>query len=95
MAFDRMRLLARRFEGDPKAQYAYHKWAARFWLVNAVVVVAVFTYAPVVWKKASVLYLILISIYSCWATEFGAQSAAEAASDEAVSAFKIDADSSD
>jgi hypothetical protein len=89
----RIRLLARRFEGDPRAQYSLHKWAMRFWVVNAAVVIALFSFAPAVWAKASILYLVLISIYSCWATEFGAMSAAEAAAEGPVSAFSVDAQS--
>ena len=83
-------LLFRRLEGDPKTQYMWHKWAMRFWLINAVAVVAVFTFAPSVWMRASVLYLVLVSLYANWCTDFGALSAAEAAADEPVSAFSID-----
>lgn len=89
----RLHVLARKFEGDPKTQYAWHKWAMRFWLVNAVIVITVFALAPAVWKQVSVLYLVLVSLYANWATDFGAMSAAEAAADEPVSAHKIDSDS--
>lgn len=82
-----LRVLGRRFEGDPVTQYIWHKWAMRFWLVNAIVVVAVFIFAPAVWKQVSVLYLVLVSLYANWATDFGAMSAAEAAADGPVSAY--------
>lgn len=88
----KLHVLARRFEGDPRAQYAFHKWSARFWLVNAVVVTGVYFFAPPLWAKASVFYLVLISIYAAWATEFGAMAASEAASDEPVSTYSIDTD---
>ena len=83
-------LLFRRFEGDPKTQYTWHKWAMRFWLVNAVAVVVVFTFAPGLWRQVSVLYLVLVSLYANAATDFGAMSAAEAAADGPVSAYSID-----
>ena len=83
-------LLFRRFEGDPKTQYAWHKWAMRFWLVNAVAVVAVFVFAPAVWRQVSVLYLVLVSVYANWSTEFGAMAAAEAAAKGPVSAYSVD-----
>ena len=83
-------LLFRRLEGDPKTQYMWHKWAMRFWVVNAVVMVAVFTFAPSVWMRVSVLYLVLVSLYANAATDFGAMSAAEAAAKGPVSAYSID-----
>jgi hypothetical protein len=88
----RIFLLVRRFEGDPKAQYAWHKWAMRFWLGNAVAAIAVFALAPATWRQVSVLYLVLVSLYANWATDFGAMSAAEAASEGPVSAFSVDAE---
>jgi hypothetical protein len=84
--------LVRRFEGDPQMQYTWHKWAMRFWMSNAVIAIAVFVLAPAVWKQVSVLYLVLVSLYANWATDFGAMSAAEAAAPEPVSAFSIEVD---
>lgn len=87
----RLRELARKFEGDPRTQYAWHKWAMRFWLFNAVAVILMFIFLPDAWQKISVLYLVLVSLYANWATDFGAMSAAEAAAEEPVSAHKINA----
>lgn len=88
----RLRLLAQRFEGDPRAQYAWHKWASRFWAANVPAVIFIFTFEPVIWQKISVLYLVLVSLYANWATNFTGMSSAEAASKEPVSAFSVDAE---
>jgi hypothetical protein len=88
----RLRLLARRFEGDPLAQYIWHKWAMRFWAASTVAVVAVFIFAPDIWARGSVLYLVLISQYAAWGLDFGAMSSAEAAAKGPVSAFSVDAE---
>jgi hypothetical protein len=66
----------------------------RFWLANAVIVIAVFALAPAVWKQVSVLYLVLVSLYANWATDHGAMTAAEAAAKGPVSAFSIDTETS-
>jgi hypothetical protein len=41
-----------------------------FWLANAVVVVVIFAFAQPVWKSVSVLYLVLVSLYANFATDF-------------------------
>jgi hypothetical protein len=90
--YTRLHLLARRFEGDPRAQYAWHKWASRFWAANVPAVIAVFTFAPAVWAKVSVLYLVLVSLYANWATNFSGMSSAEGAAEGPVSAFSVEAE---
>lgn len=85
-----IRVFVRNLEGNPHTQYRVHRAAMRFWLVNAAVVVTVFFAAPGVWAKVSVLYLVLVSLYANWSTDFGAMSAAEAAAEGAVSEFAIE-----
>jgi hypothetical protein len=73
--------LLQRLENNPRSQYRFHKWMAYFWLINMAVVVGAFSFLPAVWKTASVLYLVLVSLYANFATDYGAMSAAEAAQD--------------
>ena len=87
-----IRIFVRDIEGNPQTQYKIHRTAMRFWLANAVVAVAVLVFAPGTWAKVSVLYLVLVSLYANWSTDFGAMSAAEAASKGSVSAYAVEAD---
>ena len=87
-----VRVLIRDVEGNPQTQYKIHRFAMRFWLANAVVAVIVFTFAPGVWAEVSVLYLVLVSLYANWSTDFGAMSAAEAAAEGSVSEYTVEAD---
>jgi hypothetical protein len=57
-----------------------------------VAVVAVFTFAPALWGKISVLYLVLVSLYANAATDAGAMAAANASTDESVTAYAVEAD---
>jgi hypothetical protein len=90
-----VRVFIRDFEGNPRTQYRFHKWATRFWLANAAAVVAVFTFAPALWGKISVLYLVLVSLYANAATDAGAMAAANASTGESVTAYAIEADAAE
>lgn len=83
----RFRGALRKLEGDPATQYRMHRLAARFWLLNFAVVTAVYLLAPGVWRSASVLYLVWISLYSNWSTDAGAMSAADAATSDSITAY--------
>lgn len=72
-----------------------HRFAARFWLANALAVVLVFFLAPAIWARAGVLYLVLVSLYANWSTDAGAMSAADAATDEAITAHAIEKEDGD
>lgn len=63
---------------DADFQIKYHKFGARFWVVNWFVVTLIFFVAPAVWAKVSLLYLVWVSLYANIATEYGGQAAAEA-----------------
>ncbi|HWZ65638.1 MAG TPA: hypothetical protein VNX65_02450 [Patescibacteria group bacterium] len=67
------------FESNPELQYKIHMFFTYIWLVNMVVAVSVFIFAQPFWQQASVLYLVLVSLYANFATDYGAVSAAEAA----------------
>lgn len=66
-------------EDDAAVQIKIHKIAVRFWLVNFAVAVAAYIFLPDVWKQASVLYLVLVSLYANLATDYGALSASQSA----------------
>lgn len=69
------------FETNPQTQYKIHMFFTYFWLCNMALALSVFLFAPAFWSKASVLYLVIVSLYANFATDYGAVSAAEAAHD--------------
>ena len=73
--------IVKRFEEDPTTQLKFHLFFSFLWLVN--IVVAVFTYLalPAVWSHYSVLYLVVVSLYANFATDYGAVAASIAARD--------------
>jgi hypothetical protein len=66
-------------EYDPRVQYKVHLYAMWWWAINFVAVILVFAFANHAWQVISVLYLVLVSLYANWATDYGAMSAALAA----------------
>jgi hypothetical protein len=71
-----------RFETDVKLQLKIHQVASYVWMVNFVLAIFVFFAFPGIWAHASVLYLVLVSLYANFATDYGAVSAALAAQKE-------------
>lgn len=84
-----LRVFLRDIEGNPRTQYHAHRWMARFWGANAVAAVIVYVFAPAVWSRVSVLYLVLVSLYANISTDSGAMAAANASTDERVTAYAI------
>jgi hypothetical protein len=81
-AVDLCRVLAKdkeRFERDTELQFKIHKTASYFWIVNFVLALIVFFAFPGLWAHASVLYLVLVSLWANFATDYGAVSSALAA----------------
>jgi hypothetical protein len=70
-------------EYDPVVQYKVHLYAMYWWVINFVAVILVFALANHTWQVISVLYLVLVSLYANWATDYGAMSAALAAQQQA------------
>lgn len=64
---------------SPRSSERRHLWLGRFWVLNVAVVLYVYCFQAEMWKKASVLYLVLVSLYANLATEYGNAKAAEAA----------------
>jgi hypothetical protein len=69
-------------EYNPKTQYKVHLVAMWFWTANFIAAVSIFLLSQGVWAKISVLYLVCISLYANWATDYGAMSAALAAQNQ-------------
>ncbi len=66
------------FEEDAATQIRIHKWFIRFWLVNFIAATLVFFLAPEIWARLSVFYLVAISLYANFATDYDALSASQA-----------------
>ena len=85
-----LRVLMRRVEGRPATQYNFHKIMSRVWLTCMVVTVPVVVFAPVFWVKIGILWVAEISYYANFATDSGAMSAANASTDENITAYAIE-----
>lgn len=70
--------MLRDFEDNPHTQIVIHKWALRFWALNAIVATLVFFFATDFWSKVSIFYIVFISLYANFATDYDALSAAQA-----------------
>jgi len=71
--------LLNKFNTDPKLQYKIHITMTYVWVVNMIVAIGVFVFAQGLWQKASILYLVLVSLYANFATDYGAVPGSEAA----------------
>jgi len=78
MDLNGLRKLKHKLEYDPEFQTTFHIRMAYFWLINKVVAVTIFIVFPGFWARASVLYLVIVSLYANFATDYGAASASEA-----------------
>ena len=68
-----------KLEYDPKAQFEFHRKMSFFWVANFIAVLVVYTWLGGVWAKLSVLYLVLVSLYANFATDYGAMPGSHAA----------------
>jgi hypothetical protein len=68
-----------KFNTDPKVQYKIHIVFTYIWIVNMFAAISIFIFGPGIWAKYSVLYLVLVSLYANFATDYGAVPGAEAA----------------
>lgn len=67
------------FETNHRFQARFHLTMMTFWEIMTVVVILGYFFTPGVWLRASVLYLVIISHYANWDTDFDALSASQAA----------------
>lgn len=77
-----VRTLAKMIKGveeDPQVQYRVHLTAMWFWFAMTIIVVFVFIFAQGLWLDISILYIVLISHYANWATDFDGASSSLAA----------------
>jgi hypothetical protein len=74
-----MRYFVKDLETNPVTQYRVHLYGVIYWLINFPLVAALFFFAPNVWLKWGVFITLFYSIYSNFATDYGAMSAALAA----------------
>src|SRR5215472_15169199 len=74
-----LKFVIKDFETNPRLQYRIHMTFTYLWLVNMAGALSVYLFAQGLWQKASVLYLVLVSLYANFATDYGAVSAAIAA----------------
>jgi hypothetical protein len=51
-------------QGDPVFMRKVNGWLVWFWMANFPPVIAIYFWAPDVWKQVSILYLALVSIYA-------------------------------
>ena len=85
----RLRVLVRRVEGRPATQYNFHKIMSRVWLACMPVTIPIVIFAPAFWAKIGVLLVAEISYYANFATDAGAMAAANASTDENITAYAI------
>lgn len=71
--------IAQHFNADPHFQYRLHLVATYLWLANMLTAVVVFVFAQGFWSRFSVLYLVLVSLYANFATDYDGVSSSEAA----------------
>jgi len=83
----------RRFEGRPQTQYTFHRIMSRIWLSCMIVTIPVVIFAPVFWAKIGILLVAEISYYANYATDTGAMAAANASTEENITAYAIAAES--
>lgn len=70
-------------EYNPQTQYKIHLYAAMFWIFNAVIVTLAMVLFNDFWQQIAVFYVAIVSLYSNFATDYGAMSASLAASQHA------------
>jgi hypothetical protein len=68
-----------KLEYDPKAQFEFHRRMSFFWVSNFLGVLIVYAFFGGIWAKLSVLYLVLVSLYANFATDYGAMPGSHAA----------------
>lgn len=66
-------------EYDPRAQFEFHRRMSGFWILNGSIVLTTYFLLPHVWHNFSVLYLVLVSLYANFATDYGAMPGSHAA----------------
>ncbi len=66
-------------EEDPNVQLKFHLFFSYLWLLNMVSATIVFFAFPHFWSKYSLFYILFVSLYANFATDYDAVSASMAA----------------
>ena len=66
------------FENNPKVQFKFHRIMMYFWMLNAIVATSLFIFFQSTWLQIGVFYVLLLSLYANWDTDFDAMSASGA-----------------
>jgi cell division protein FtsW (lipid II flippase) len=68
-----------KLEYDPKSQFEFHRKMSWFWIINLLAAIVVYFFANHLWQSISVFYLVLVSLYANFATDYGAMPSSHAA----------------
>jgi hypothetical protein len=87
----------RRIEGRPATQYHFHKIMARFWALVTLPLLVLVLFAPAIWLKYGVAYVMVASNYANWATDGSVMTGANASTADDITTYAIgqSADSED
>jgi hypothetical protein len=66
------------FEESAETQAKIHRAFTYIWLVNIIAVTVLFFALPGFWAQFSLYYLVMVSLYANFSTDYGALSAAQA-----------------
>jgi hypothetical protein len=72
-------VILKRFNTDPKLQYKIHIVMTYFWLFNMIACIFAFLFFKSFWTDFSIFYILFVSLYANFATDFGAVPGSEAA----------------
>jgi hypothetical protein len=77
-----LKVLVHDLEYNPRTQYSVHLVAVWFWVINLPLIIAIFVFLPGVWLQLGLFVTLLYSLWANFATDYGAMSAALAASQQ-------------
>jgi len=83
------RVFVREIEGRPQTQYTFHRIMSRVWLGCMVVTIPIVIFAPAFWAKIGILLVAEISYYANYATDTGAMAAANASTEDDITAYAV------
>jgi len=68
-----------KLEYDPKSQFEFHRKMSFFWIINAALVSIVYFAFGGIWGRFSIIYLVYVSLYANFSTDYGALPSSHAA----------------
>lgn len=85
----RCRAAFRKIEGDPATVYRFHRAMSRFWVLITPVLLCLVFGQPSLWVRIGLAYVMVASNYANYVGDVGAMAAADAATDEAITAHAM------